>query len=66
MVCLVSGAQSEAAVERVVVKRQELGVDGFGAYAFLVLGMLAHQAPKVVEFILDQADRMLAEEVGPS
>ena len=51
-----SRAQSEAAVARVAAKRHEQGVEDFGAYAFLVLGMLAYQAPEVVEFILDRAD----------
>ncbi len=52
-----SAARSEAAVDRVAAKRDELGAEGFAAYAFLVLGLLAHQAPEVVEFLLDQADR---------
>lgn len=54
-----SAAQSRAAVSRVAAKRQEFGAEDFGAYAFLVLGMLAHQAPEVVEFILDRADAAL-------
>lgn len=56
-----STAESEAAVDRVAAKRQELGVENFGAYAFLVLAMLAHQAPEVVTFVMDQADRRLGD-----
>lgn len=52
-------AASEAAVDRVAAKRRELGAEDFGAYAFLVLGLLAHQAPEVVEFLLDRADSQL-------
>ncbi|GAA4120564.1 hypothetical protein GCM10022215_24340 [Nocardioides fonticola] len=52
-----SAAQSKAAVDRVADKRAQLGAESFGAYAFLVLAMLAHQAPEVVEFVMDQADR---------
>lgn len=55
-----SAAQSEAAVARVAEKRRELGAEDFAAYAFLVLGMLAHQAPEVVTFLLDQADKKIA------
>lgn len=50
-------AASEAAVERVAAKRAELGAEGFGAYAFMALGMLAHAAPEVVEFVFDAVDR---------
>lgn len=53
-----SAAKSEAAVARVAGLRKELGAEDFGAYAFLVLGLLAHQAPEVVEFILDRADEL--------
>ena len=58
-----SAAESEAAVARVAAKRRECGAEDFGAYAFLVLGMLAHQAPEVVEFMLDRADA--AMQVSP-
>lgn len=51
-------AESRAAVDRVVSIRKELGAEDFGAYAFLVLGMLAHHAPEVVEFMLDRADAL--------
>ena len=53
-----SAADSAAAVTRVAEKRSELGAEDFGAYAFLALGLLAHQAPEVVQFILDRADDM--------
>lgn len=55
-----SAAESAAAVDRVAAKREELGAVEFGAYAFMVLGLLAHQAPEVVEFLLTQADRQIA------
>ena len=55
-----SAAESEAAVDHVAAKRAELGAEDFGAYAFAVLGLLAYQAPEVVEFILDQTDQSLA------
>ena len=53
-----SAAESRAAVERVASIRKELGAEDFGVYAFLALGMLAHQAPEVVEFMLDRADAL--------
>ena len=53
-----SAVDSAAAVARVAAKRGDLGAEDFGAYAFLALGMLAHQAPEVVNFILDRADDM--------
>lgn len=56
-----SAVESEAAVARLAAKRAELGAEDFGAYAFLVLGLLAHQAPEVVTFVLDRADGMLTE-----
>ena len=56
-----SAAASEAAVDRVAAKRQELGAEDFGAYAFLVLGMLAHHAPEVVNFMMDRADANLSD-----
>jgi hypothetical protein len=62
----VSAALSKAAVARVAAKREEHGAEGFGAYAFLVLGMLAHQAPEVVEFILDRADEAMSTRPGNS
>lgn len=52
-----SAAQSEAAVDRVAAKREDLGAEAFGAFAFMVLGLLAHQAPEVVEFLFDLAER---------
>jgi hypothetical protein len=51
-----SARESEAAVDRVAAKRAELGAEDFGAYAFLALALLAHQAPEVVQFILDRTD----------
>lgn len=51
-----SAAASAAAVERLAAIRHDLGAEDFGAYAFLALGLLAHQAPEVVDFILDRAD----------
>lgn len=59
-----SAAESRAAVDRVAAKRQELGAEDFGAYAFLVLGMLAYQAPEVVEFMFDRADANLDDVAG--
>lgn len=56
-----SAAESRAAVDRVAAKRQELGAEDFGAYAFLVLGMLAHHAPEVVAFVMDRADERLSD-----
>ena len=53
-----SSADSKAAVDRVAAKRTDLGAADFAAYAFLALGILAHQAPEVVEFILDRADSL--------
>ena len=52
-----STAESRAAVDRVAAKRTELGAEDFGAYAFAALGLLAYQAPEVVQFVLDQTDR---------
>lgn len=57
-----STAESKMAVDRVAAKRKELGAEDFGAYAFLALGILAHQAPEVVEFVMDRADSFLSEE----
>ena len=54
-----SAAASQAAVDRVAAKRQELGAEDFGAYAFLALAILAHQAPEVVEYLLEQTDHRL-------
>ena len=59
-----SAAQTKAAVARVAGKRADLGAEDFGAYAFLVLGILAHQAPEVVEFVLDRADDALRTSPG--
>lgn len=56
-----STVQSETAVDRVAAKRKQLGAEDFGAYAFLVLGMLAHQAPEVVDFLLNRADELTAQ-----
>lgn len=53
-----SAAMSAAAVERVAGKREALGAEDFGAYAFLVLGILAYQAPDVVQFVMDQAEQV--------
>lgn len=55
-----SAADSEAAIDRMAAKRQEMGGKDFAAYAFLALGILAHHSPDVVEFIFDRADNMLA------
>ena len=55
-----SAAQSRAVVERMAAKREELGAEDFGAYAFLAFGLFAWQAPEVVEFIFDRADERLA------
>ncbi len=54
-----SSVDTERAIERVIGKRTELGVEDFSAYAVLVLGLLAGQAPEVVEFIFDRADAMV-------
>ena len=35
-----------------------------GDYAFLVLGLLAHQAPDVVQFVMDRADERLTTPPG--
>lgn len=51
-----SAADTRFAIDRVAAKRRELGAEDFGAYAFLVLGILAGQAPEVVEFVMDRAD----------
>lgn len=51
-----SAHESEAAVDRVAAKRTELGAEDFGAYAFLVLAMLAYSSPETVNFLLDRAD----------
>ncbi|WP_332645074.1 hypothetical protein [Aeromicrobium sp.] len=55
-----SAAQTDAAIDRLATKRVDLGAEGFGAYAFLVLSILAGQAPEVIEFILDRADERLS------
>jgi hypothetical protein len=57
-----SAADSKAAVDRLAAKRAEHGPEGFAAYAFLVLGILGYQTPEVLMFLLDQADRSLAED----
>lgn len=54
-----SAAASEAAVERVAAKRQELGAEDFAAYALLALGMLGYAEPDVLHFVLDRADEKL-------
>jgi hypothetical protein len=58
----VSAAYSAAAVDRVAEKRRQMGAEDFGAYAFLVLGLLAHHEPDVVEFILDRADEQMGSD----
>ena len=55
-------ADSEAAVERLAAKREELGADDFADYAFLTLGLLGWQAPEVLTFLLDRADAATAPE----
>jgi hypothetical protein len=55
----VSAAESIAAVDRLAAKYDEQGAQGFAGYAFLALGLLAHQAPEVVMFIMDRADERL-------
>lgn len=59
-----TAAESREAVDRVATKRQELGAEDFAAYAFLVLGMLAYQAPEVVAFVMDRADESLGDVEG--
>lgn len=59
-----TAAESRAAVDRVAAKRQELGAEDFAAYALLVLGMLAYQAPEVVAFVMDRADESLGDVEG--
>lgn len=59
-----TAAESRAAVDLVAAKRQELGAEDFAAYAFLVLGMLAYQAPEVVAFVMDRADESLGDVEG--
>lgn len=51
-----SAVDTARAIERLADKREELGVEDFSAYTFLAFGILAGQAPEVVEFILDRAD----------
>lgn len=51
-----SAAESRAVIDRLAAKRQALGAEDFAAYGFLVLGLLDHQAPDVLAFILDRAD----------
>lgn len=52
------------AVDRVADKRYDLGAEGFAAYAFLVLGMLAYHAPEAVTFVMDRADEQLSDVEG--
>lgn len=59
-----SAVESRAAVERVAAIRAQLGAEDFGAYAFLVLGLLAHQAPEVVGFMLNRADALTLGEAS--
>lgn len=54
-----SAADSRAAIDLVAAKRQLLGAEDFAAYAFLALAILAHHAPEVVTFVIDQTDRQL-------
>lgn len=53
-------AESLVVVARLGSKRQELGAEDFGAYAFLALGILAYHAPDALTFLLDRADERLA------
>lgn len=48
------------AIDRMVQKRLDLGVDDFAKYAVLVLGILGSTAPDVLTFLLDRADEKLA------
>jgi hypothetical protein len=57
-----SAVDSDAAVDRLARKRAEHGAEGFGAYAFLVLGILGYQAPDVLQLLLDQADAKLVKD----
>lgn len=59
-----TAAESREAVDRVATKRQELGAEDFAAYSFLVLGMLAYQAPEVVAIVMDRADESLGDVEG--
>lgn len=59
-----SANESRAAVARLASKRESLGAEDFGAYAFLVLGILAYEAPEVVQFVLDSADERMTTPPG--
>ena len=54
-----SGAESEAVIDRIAAARKDMGAEDFAAYAFLALGLLAWHAPDVVTFILDRADAQI-------
>lgn len=54
-----SAVDTARAIERLADKRTDLGVEDFSAYIFLAFGILASQAPEVVEFILDRADEVV-------
>ena len=59
-----SAYESHSALDRLAAKREALGAEDFGAYAFLMLGLLAHQAPDVVQFVMDRADERLTTPPG--
>lgn len=54
-----SAAESRAAIDRLAEKRKEHGAEDFGAYAFLMLGILGWHQPDVLTFLLDRADERL-------
>lgn len=54
-----SASESEVAIKRLAGKRRDLGAEDFGAYAFLVLGILGWQQPDVLAFLLDRADERI-------
>lgn len=55
-----SAAQTEAVMTRLAGRLEPMTHEQGRAYLFLAFGILAHQAPEVVDFVLDRADERVA------
>ena len=55
-----SAAHTEAVLQRLADRLEPMTHEQGRGYLFLAVGILAHQAPEVVEFILDRADEQVA------
>lgn len=55
-----SAAQTEAVMTRLAGRLEPMTHEQGRAYLFLAFGILAHQAPEVVDFVLDRADDRVA------